>query len=408
MPAIENLSAADRRAALAGLSIAPTDTAAQAFKAPGPLGAWQRARHLASVGLLGRNARILIKGDSKSMGAGQGVVAGNSSNYPVSGAATKNYPMKVAEGLRRAGYNVTTSFWNGYRGVATPADFMAYDARVSGITNWSGGARSLGGGMFSLGVNDVGSFAPDEPVNRVSVLYRDAASRPDFVIGRANSDPVQTIVPAKPSVATMARANLSFATLDASAITVARKSDGSFPTNTGTIIGIIAWNSNKPGIEMLVDAVYGISTTTAAEQDTTGTGDQTTNLNAVKLYAPDLSILRLGTNDFAGTALATTITNMGNIIDACLASGSVILTFPAAAGPAGGTSGGSDAQRATAKAAFAQLAIDKGVLFADEDALVNGRAVTGSFGAPLFFDTLHENEAGAAFLAHPMARLISS
>ncbi len=283
--------------------------------------------------------------------------------------------MRVAAQLAAAGYNVRGDTWFGAAGLGSVADVLLYDPRRSGFNGWGGGNNSLGGGMLAGPNSNPAVFQPSVAIDRCSVFYRNGADRPSFTVAKGSES--FTITPTG-AAGGLARGEIVFATRDTGAISVTRSG------NSGGLhlAGMVAWDSTKPGIEIANLGVFGV--TSGFYTDTTQALSQ---LNALALYAPHLTVINLGTNDIAqNVPQATWLANLRTIVAVAKASGSVLLTWPSVGGAA--NSFGQDQTRLLWSAALRALASELGCAFVNEEALLGGRTAAQANGA--FRDGIHE------------------
>ncbi|WP_022684895.1 SGNH/GDSL hydrolase family protein [Sphingomonas phyllosphaerae] len=352
--------------------------------APTALLAWAAARGRVRTGMADA-ARIAFVGDSKTMGAGAGTGAGTA------GAFARSRPARVAALLAAGGLPIRGDSFFGCAGLGSIAEVLAYDPRRSGFSGWSGGSNSLGGAALSASNGNPGKFQPAAPVDRCSVFIRSGTDRPAFTVAKGGES--VTLVPAG-AVGGFARLEASFTTRDASPIVVTRTG----PASNLQLVGMVAWDSTRAGIEVANFGVFGV--TSAFQADTSAAFSPAA---ALAVYAPHLTVVNLGTNDIAqNLAMATWLANVRAIVQQARASGSVILTWPAVGGSA--PTGGPDALRAQWRTALRALAFDNDCLFVDEEALLGGRAVAQASGA--FADGLHETAWAYDVQAAAIARAI--
>ncbi|MEH3102730.1 MAG: GDSL-type esterase/lipase family protein [Sphingomonas phyllosphaerae] len=358
--------------------------AVEAASATALLG-WAAARGRLRSGLADV-ARIAFVGDSKTMGAG----AGSGTNF-TAGAFARSRPARVAALLATAGLPVRTDTFFGCAGMGNIADLLAYDPRRSGFLNWNGGNNSLGGATMSTGNTNPAQFQPSGVVDRCSVFIRNGSDRPAFTVTKGNES--ITLTPSGASGG-FARLEVSFTTRDAAPIVVARGGT----TGNLQLVGMVAWDSSRPGIEIANLGVFGA--VTGFYTDTTFAYSPAA---ALATYAPHLTIVNLGTNDSAqGLPMATWLANIRTIVQQVRSSGSVILTWPAVGGVS--PAAGNDANRSLWRAALRIFAFENGCLFIDEEALLGGRAAALASGA--FADSLHETAWAYDVEAAAIARAI--
>ncbi|MDR6788267.1 hypothetical protein J2Y58_001625 [Sphingomonas sp. BE138] len=337
---------------------------------PTALLAWAAARGRLRSGMAD-SARIAFVGDSKTMGAG----AGSGASGTV-GAFARARPARVAALLAAGGLPVRADAFFGCAGLGSIADVLAYDPRRSGFSGWSGGPVSLGGASMTAGSANPGQFQPSGPADRCSVFIRNGSDRPPLTVTKGAE--TVTITPTG-APGGFARLEVSFATRDANPIVVARAGG----TTNLVLIGMIAWDSQRPGVEIANFGAYGV--TSAFQADLSSAGAPAAALAA---YAPHLTVVNLGTNDSQqAVPMATWLAKIRMIVQQARASGSVVLSWPAVAGVS--PNGGTDANRAQWRNALRALAFETECLFIDEEALLGGRAAAQASGA--FFDALHES-----------------
>lgn len=348
---------------------------------------WSKARDSLRAGST-INPRIAFVGDSKTRGAGAGT--SNSANQNLTGAAMKAKHYRLAQLLNQEGIPAHAETWFGAGGAGTIPDATAYDPRLSGFSGWNGSVPSLGGTSFVTSNSNPGQFTPGTPVDRVSIFFRNAADRPAFTVAKGS----ETVAVTPDGIYRLSRQEISFSTRDASPIIITRTGT----TNSLLLIGLSAWDSTKPAVEVANFGVFGCNSAYQAS-----TSDPLSPANALAIYAPHLTIINLGTNDLGqSVSLSSYIANITTIVQKAQLSGDVILCWPAVAGSQ--PSGGSDATRATWRAALKALASQLGCVFADEEALFGGR--TGAQANGWFYDSLHESPAAYYSEANALVRLL--
>ncbi len=329
---------------------------------------WRTCRGQLRLGIV-QTCRIAWVGDSKTFGAG----AGTGTKFTV-GAFPYSRPSRVAAILAQGGIPVRTNSWFGSGGMSSIADVMAYDARRTGFSSWSGGSVSLGGAALASGNTNPGNFQPSVPVDRVSVFYAQTPSQGQFTVAKGAES--FTINAANATTA-IVRAEITFTTKDANPIVITRTAGGFV-----NIVGEIAWDSATPGAEISNFAVYGV--TSAYQADATNAYSP---LNALGVYGPHLTIVNLWTNDLnTSVDIAVAQANMQAIVTKAKVTGDCILEWPSIGGTS--PSYGADAVRLQWKAAMANLATVNGCGFVDDELLLGGRA--GAVSAALTADGVHE------------------
>lgn len=356
----------------------PTSSGAQTSRARSLLPKWRKALNaLRSGGTT--NIRIAFVGDSKTR------------FYPLAGGAPKSKPRRVGELLANAGFPTITDTFFGVGGARTMAEAVSYEPKLSGFSGWSGGDVSLGGAAYYSGGTTAGTFTPAKLVDRATVYFVQTPGAATFRVTKGS----ETFNLSSNGPAALGRADVTFNTKDNSPIAIARTGGGNF-----NFVGMAAWDSATPAVEIANFGVVGVRSDFQA--DTTNAWSPG---NALAAYAPTLTVINLGTNDLnQGQPLATFLASESKIIDKAQLSGDVIVIWPAVAGSTAG--GGSDATRAVWKPRLRALAVAKGALFLDEEAMFGGRVGAQSGG--WFFDDLHENASAASAEASAMMRIILS
>ena len=350
------------------------------FQSAATLRHWSVARSKLRIGAASV-ARIACVGDSKTVGAGAGALF-------TAGAFEASRPQRIAALLAASGLAVRTNGWFRSAGLATVADVLAYDPRRSEFFGWTGGSVSLGGPALSTGNANPGSFTPTSSVDRVSIFFRNGSDRRSFTVAKGAES--VTITPS--GTAAMTRAEISFMVKDASPIVVTRTAGS---TNL-QLIGMMAWDGAVLGVEVANFGAYGITSAYHADASTAYAP-----CNALGVYAPDLTLINLGTNDLGnGTVtLGSYLSSLQAIVAQAKASGDCIIEWPSIGGVS--PAFGSDATRRDWRDAAHDLAASNGCLFVDEEALLGGRALGATSGA--FADAVQETtsayEMEAAVLA---------
>jgi hypothetical protein len=329
---------------------------------------WRTCRAKLRLALVS-TCKIAFPGDSKTFGAG----AGTGSKFTVN-AFGSSRPSRLAMLLAQSGLPTRTNSWFGAGGMSTIADVLAYDPRRSGFSGWSGGSVSLGGAALATGNTNPGNFQPSVPVDRVSVFYQQSASQGTFTVAKGSET---TTIAAGNATSAIVRAEVTFTTKDASPIVITRSAGGFV-----NIIGMTAWDSATPGIEISNFAVYGVIS--GYQADTTNPWSPA---NALAAYAPDLTIINLWTNDLnQSVTLPVALANIQTIITKAKVTGDCLLEWPSIGGAS--PSYGADATRAQWRSALITLAVSNGCAFQDDEALLGGRV--GVVSNALTADGVHE------------------
>jgi hypothetical protein len=268
------------------------------------------ARVLAGSG----RGRIAVIGDSSEMGYGAGV--GNA----VNGARLLSRPAQMASGLAKRGIPTSLDSWTGFGiniggGGMTYALVPAYDPRMSFGANWSADTAStnaFGGGIIqSSGGTAALVFTPTGTFDTIDVYYFTGVGNSSFdtsIDGGASLGTTSTN-------ATQSIQKVTF--------TVARGTHAISITPSSTSLlqmqGIRAYDSTTPAVDVLIGAWGGSATAGWVDNSKTITA-----INGLKYFAPDLTIIELGSNDEeALVSIPTIIANLQTLFNAANISGDV-------------------------------------------------------------------------------------
>lgn len=345
---------------------------------------WRACRGKLRLALLS-TCKAAFVGDSKTAGAG----AGTGAQYLI-GAFPLSRPSRLAALLTVNGLSVRTDSWFGSAGNASIANVLTYDPRRSGFSGWGGGAVSLGGPALASGNTNPGNFQPSRPVDRVSVFYKQSSGGGQFTVAKGAESFAFNAANATNAII---RGEVIFTTKSAEPIVVTRTGGGYVD-----LVGEIAWDSATPAIEIANFGVYGVKT--AYQADTTSAWSPRSALAA---YAPDLTVVNLGTNDLNATGttpLGDYLTALQQIVTTAKVSGDCILEWPSIAA----TTYGSDAVRASWRDAVAGLAMSNGCGFQDDEALLGGRTTATTMVTTA--DGIHEQAWAYDIEAQPLLRYV--
>lgn len=358
---------------------------------------WSIAWAKAQAGAATRPARLLFVGDSKTMGAGASKVV-DGPKY-ITDVFTRSKSAHVARLLRRS--CAVYEGFVGYNGASTPAERMLYDPRVT-LTNTGGGVRALAGTITSSSVGTFISYAHGvAPVDRFSVLTQWDITRPAFSVSKGSE--TFTLTPAGATANVASRQEVVFATKDAAAITLTK---GAGTSGTTPIIAGVAWDSANPGVEVMNAGVYGI---TAKATVTPQNGNDMDYLPVLAVYAPDLTVIALGTNDVTGVSgpnvsLSDYLAAITSIATVAKVTGDVIVIWNAVGG--NNPANGDDVTRAIWKSALRDLCQNNGYLFLDEEQFFGSRNAAQAAGA--YRDGTHENDWAYVLQGAALERVITS
>lgn len=271
---------------------------------------WRAARGKVMAGV--SNARLLCVGNSITAGEfATGSASGNN-------LASKSYPTQLAQLMTAQGLN---SSWQSWIGGQNFTDFNAADSRIV-MGGWvNGGLGTFGGNSLLLPqlTGPLMSFTPTTQVDTVILLgVRSQHSTVNVAVDGGGT--LTTFDPfTGASGAISISTPIALGSLGSHAIQL------SAPTAANNIFmdGMIAYNSAVPEVTVLRGGWIGALI--SAFNSSTSTWPYT---DGVKAVAPDLSLIAVTRNDCTnGTPIASFIGNYQILINACIASGDVILVI---------------------------------------------------------------------------------
>lgn len=321
----------------------------------------------ASVRSGASRARILCIGDSVTFGEG----AGTPDKF--TGARPLSYPAQLAVKLAAAGLPaINESFFAGFGGgTTTAATMLSYDARIVAGAGWSAGLTPVtAGGGHWVNNSDLTtlSFTPTIPVDRFAVYYFTEPTFGEFTIDVNGGS---TTPLSQNSTKSLANVTLT-AVLGTNTVNIRRVS------GTVRIAGVIAWNSAAAAVDVIN---LGWSGSTAVSWNSTI--DPWSPLNAIQTLAPDLTIIKLGINDWTNSVtLANFRAGLNALIARARLTGDVMLCSPNQTGGAALT---------TAQDTYIDVLRD--VVDSANVRMSDGYVFHGTYaalnGAGKMFDTLH-------------------
>jgi len=362
----------------------------QALVSGGGIPPWTKHPQLASfkAALLAARAgtadcKVAFVGDSTTMGAW-----GAGSGY--TGARPFCRADKFADFLRASGF---TAYKSSYWGDSyTNTLLAAYDTRITRGTNWVSNFLSILGGTSNThntnGSFTTISFAPTEIIDTVDVYY----------ITNTGYGSCQVLVDGVVNGAALTGAG-SLAVVKATrtfsagvhAIGIQKTVDGTFH-----LLGVDCYNASAKGVRCWQMGAGGVKASDVAAA--AAVYDPTSLL---KTYAPDLTVINLGINDWLNaTAPATYQAAISTIVDAARLSGDVLIEVPVASSYAST----SQANQELITFALRQTAANKGVPIADLNAAMRNytSATTAGYFLPAS-DLIHPGPTGYQFMANVLA-----
>lgn len=330
----------------------------------------------------GAFVRFALVGDSTTAGAISGAVS--SDNRPLCWGA------RLAALLTEGGMPacMTNAIGNAQGATGGGIAFNNWDSRLSSTGAFAvASSNQMAGGLSTSTPGSAGSvsFTPGVSSDTVDLYFYDQTG--SFNVNVDGGATIQTV----------ALTNTS----------LPRKVTVTYPAGVHTInvvwvsgtfnfLGFDAYTAASPQVHLLNLGSGGATATTLSANATAFDP-----IRWYRFFAPDLSIISLGINDWiAGTALSTYTTNLQTIITACLLSGDVILMTPFPSQISQATL----ANQALYVAAVRALAAQNGLLLIDENAnliswdAMNARSLTS--------DVNHPNGAGHAVIARDIKNAV--
>lgn len=332
---------------------------------------WRRA--VARVRDGSGRGRLLVIGDSTSMGAGAG--SGGTTN--LNGAFAKSWLSALAK-IPNPFVPFSLNSFVGNQG--TLVAYSTYDPRVSVGTGWTnvGAGGTLGAQLWSFATGAVGvlGFTPTSQIDTIVPFYVRQAAQGTIAVSVDSGASLGTITCTGASALLSASYTVTKGT---HTIKLTANNDGGC-----YVSGVLAYDSTVPGIDIIPGAWFGSKAGNFAV-----TGSVWQPLAAIATYAPDLTLINLTINDSnGGTALATYITQLQQIITAAQAVGDVMLMI----GIPSNTTQATDGTLAGFIAAVNNLALINGCPVLD----MSNRWQSYAAINPIFpyFDNLHAGALG--------------
>lgn len=376
---IENLGA-DSSIGLRGVPYVSGVTEANSRK-------WRRMLARVQNGIA--RGRLLLIGDSTTMGAGSGT-----STVGCAGAYTNSYPHKLADRLTAKGCRASHKSMLGDQRttVGVPIAYTTYDPRAAFGTGWAPGlAGTLGGTGFSFSGASAGTFSLTDTITNFEVYHAQSISSGTMTVSVDSGGSLGTLS----SVGGAVVVKTAFSAGASGSHTIKLNAAGN---GNMFVPGVIAWDATKTEIDILQGAYFG-----ATSAAFTPNSDAWDALKMAAAYTPDVSIVQLGINDCrTGVSIATFTKNIATIVTALLAAGSDVILMDFLPDSLKGYT----AQKPYIDAIKA-VAASKGVPFTSVSARFgNDFSVGVSLG--LCFDAVHLKDVGYAMEADWLANVILS
>lgn len=349
---------------------------------------WRKV--VASVRAGAGRGRVLFIGGSATMGQGAGT--GGTNN--LDGAYARAFPSRLVPLLN--GFVPTSMqsiFGNQNSGAVAIND---YDPRVTFGTGWgvTTGILSMGGPMLRFvtgsGVGSLG-FTPAGVFDNFTIVYLQNTSQGSFKVNVDGGASLATI----DAAGAQSLQSISYTVaLGAHTINVEGQNTGNV-----NVIGIMAWDSTVPTIDICLGASSGAKVDSYYNG---GSSQAWTPIYVFPFIAPDLTIINLVTNDSNnGTDLATYIATLQILITAAKATGDVILM----AGPPSNTTPATDGTLDTYISAMLDLAL------ANDCCMLNMKQRWGGYAEiqPYFpyYDNLHPGQLGYEDVAQAVFAMLT-
>ncbi|WP_199085481.1 SGNH/GDSL hydrolase family protein [Bosea sp. ASV33] len=346
------------------------------FRKPGNLRKWQAALAKVRAGL-GR-ARVVFIGDSKTVGNGAGT---SSANTWSTAAEPRSKIAHVVRQLNAAGIPANRQAWFGTNAFASPAIKIAYDPRLSGLANWTGGNATLGGNFFATNLTNSLTFTPEGQCDTLETYYKQRSGDGTFTINADGGATLATLSGNSPTDGYLK--NTVTVAKGAHAFNIQR-TGGSFVS----IGGMLTYDSAVPAIDVINGGAFG----TVSSFHTSGNGSWAA-ANVLLVILPDLVIIQLGSNDLnTNVDVATYTANILDIITKAKAAGADVVLEIATFANVGGY--GTDEQREAYRQALIRLGSTYGCVVVDHAARFVSFSNANAIG--LMRDAIHETEPGYA------------
>ena len=330
--------------------------------------------------------RIVVLGDSTSMGEGAGT--GGSSN--LNAAFVQGWPEQMGPILsKQIAANTNAIF--GDQGTYSYVAYNTYDPRVTLGANWAlANINAIGGNTWVYNTGAVNNFAftPVGSVDTAVVCFTSGGGGTAAV----NVDGGSTLG----TIGTGSAAQCNTYTFTAGAHTI-----NLVPSNNGAlyVLGVIAYLSTTPAVDIIQDGVI------AATVSNFNYSAQPYNiLPELSLISADLTIIDLTVNDSNNNGLSylpTYVATVQAMITGAKTGGSDVMLI---SGPPSNTANATNGTLASYNAALQQLALTNNVPLLSFSNRWTSYAVTN----PIFpyYDGLHPGKTGYSDMASAVAQAL--
>jgi lysophospholipase L1-like esterase len=269
---------------------------------------WKAAVANMRAGL--RRAKLMVISDSTGTGRG----AGTGANFLIDGYA-KAWPARMASFLTESGFKVyDQSLWTNQNSTDEP--YADYDPRVTLGAGWDFSGETLGGQFlrFSTGAATTTSFEPEAAFDTIEIYYYRSGDG-TFTVDVDGGASLGTVDCGAPNDDTIQKATFTVS-LATHTINLNAVNDARF-----FVLGVVTYDSTAPGVDLIRACRSGAKVSNFVE-----TALPFNSLNVIPQIDPDLTIIALSINDCEdGTNTATYRSDLADLIEACQASGDVIL-----------------------------------------------------------------------------------
>jgi hypothetical protein len=284
------------------------------------------------------NMKVAMIGDSTMLGR----AASTTNSY--SGARPYNQPAQLAKYLTAAGVTANNNSIFGSGTVFTNlANITAYDSRFTGSGSGlsTTGAYCMGANVFQQNAASTLTFTPTSSLTNYVVYYIDQSGVFTIDIGGSG-----TVTVTGGGTGSMLSATIS-AAASTSPLNINWSSGTAYP------FGMLGWNSAVPEVSVVTMGWAGGGVQNWSNTNPSNPASHNA-LASLTLFAPDLTIIRAGINDWitaTNTNIGNFITQLTAVVTTAQASGDVLLEIS----PYGSTTSATPATQAQMNAIVAAI-----------------------------------------------------
>lgn len=340
-----------------------------------PMPSWATAKAAVTAGT--RNAKLLFVGDSLTAGA---YANGNSNEW--GGAKALSYPSRVVAALANAKAEGLTGAGN------LTVNQAVYDPRFSTLSGaWSGSTPTLGAQFFL-------NTTTTDPI----VFQPNTAALPSYdTIEMWINAPVTGLgsIDVSANGSGLINVPLQNATAAFKRVVVTVPLGSGPVTFTPHTLPVVLGHFNLYNSAVKQISAYMAGWSGGNIANMSGTSQVYDSLNAIKVYAPDLTIIMQSTNDWlVGAVNGTYTTNLQALVTAAKLSGDVILISD----PPSDFSLASQAQQIGYNSAIQACATSNGLNFINMTTVFGSYLIGNANG--FYSNTVHLNAAGYQVVAN--------